>query len=272
MITKYFPILLLFIIILGCSTTERDIGNIKVENQLDSLTFVTSYEQLNHKCYQKFISFLSPIYTESKEDSIVSIFKIEARLFSGHYPKEMSDALLKFCLFLKKSNEDFERKYFFGIDLSNNEFMFLHDLDTDLLTVDGHMRVKDDFSFLTECGIASNNIIGYKDSQIVFEIKYMFGKDQSFWRIDSIQSKDQDVITEYLASSNLLFIDSQQIVLSWTSDTLRYYSNNYNLYIEDKNKDTSEYRILSLSPNFRILEDNRGALVYLKKLYSVKKD
>lgn len=225
-----------------------------------SYSFVKQANELDGNCFNFLKKAITPSFVkENSKDSILSISLLSARLFDKHYSDEENNRFLFFSTKIYKERKDSLINYFFGIDKKHSELVFLNFLvEYDILTVDHHEKVGDNFTFLNECipnSISENNI---SKTPIYYQNKTFDLSSDNVWVVDSVSGVNK-------VESLFYNIDTFKVVnneyINFGKDSINFEFKNYTLFIGE-----SKNWILSSSYDYKIIYNPKSGFVFLKKL------
>lgn len=222
--------------------------------------FVTGISEIDGECLKKLKKIITPLYIyEDSRDSIISINLLDARLFDKHYSDEENDRFLFFSTTIYQEQKDSVINYFFGVDKKHSELVFLNFLvEYDILTIDFHEKVGEDFTFLNECIPKSINRKNISKKPIYYQNKTFDLSTNNVWVVDSI-SGGNEVNSPFYDIDTFSIINNEYI--KHKKDSIRFEFKDYSLFIGN-----SKNKVVSSSYNYKIIYNSKGGFVFVKKV------
>jgi hypothetical protein len=229
-----------------------------------SFTFVTEKLKLNRYCEEKFRSLVQGFYVGDNNDSILAIYHINAELFDQHYSESENKKYEKYALVVDYG--DSTKMEFLVINKKHSMLHWAHYIQKfNILTVDYHMSLVSDFSYLTEnkFGQISPVPVSMIETENQFsELRTFDLNSDNNWHIDSISRN---------GNSRCLFYPNQDFHVQGDSTFifandkhLDYYFQDYSLFLIGE-KDTITHWIVSWSDNNKIIKDASKNYIFLSK-------
>ena len=130
------------------------------------------------------------------------------------------------------------------------------------MTLDIHAQISSNFDYLTNsnCGNIESRTFAEQVNQKFLPLSSFNFNDRYNFAVDSIVKKDDSDESLFDSITNFRTLNDSDIVL--TEDTMSYFFEDYNLYIELKN-DTIRHNIISYSSTHRIIYDQFGNYIFL---------
>lgn len=223
-------------------------------------SFVNETKEIEGKCFKKLKKVIIPSFiNEDSSDSILSISILDARLFDKHYSDEENERFLFFSTSIYKERKDSIIDYFFGIDKKHSELVYLNFLvEYDILTIDHHMKVGEDFTFLNECMPKSISKKNISKKSIYYQNKTFDFSSSNVWVVDSISGVNE-VKSPFYDIDTFSIINNEYI--TYKKDSIRFEFKDYTLFIGD-----SKNWVVSSSYDYKIIYNPKSGFVFIKKL------
>ena len=262
---KVIKFSILIILVTSCDYNEIIVER-NSKDKFSNFEFINNYSLLENECSKELGEIVLPFYSESRRDSIIDIYHIDANLFEKHYSKEENMMFEKYAIIIQhKIKLD---TFFFGILKKHSELVFFNYLERfNILTFDGHLKYYTNFEFINKfnCGTIESQRNAPKNG-IYYENKTFDLKKNNLWIIDSIVSGKKGIKSSFLGVKEFSVLENK-IIKSRTKE-LKFYFKNYTLFITDKGE-TKKHWIVSLSSGHKILYDENGNYIFLTSIPKV---
>lgn len=257
---------LVVLILISCENESKNLKNgssldKKLKKSVEATKISVNQKKMNGECFLKLRRILEPIILTQRKDSITSIYQISTQLFDKHYSEYEINRFIYFKSRVFNSlNDTYDNRYF-AIDKKNSELVFLNYLQRfKILTVDHHLKIGQNFTFLNELNCIKEFIEPYNatDTTIYYQNKTFDLSNNAIWVVDSIDENTGKKCLFNKQDSIRVFLNKMFII---NDDTLDFYFENNKLQVME-----DPISIISSSQYHKILYDSNKNYIFMSKI------